>query len=110
MTIYISNLGFGVEDSDLQQIFEEYGEVSSAKVIIDRRTGRSKGFGFVEMSDDEAGQKAISKLNQAEYDNRTLSVSEARPREEKPVRGSGYGGDRRRSSGYGNDRHNSKRW
>ena len=109
MTIYISNLGFNVEDGELKQIFEGYGEVSSAKVIIDRHTGRSKGFGFVDMTDDAAAQKAISELNQTEYDSKILNVSEARPREEKPARSS-YGGDRRRSGGGYGDRHNNKRW
>jgi len=109
MTIYISNLGFNVEDSELKQIFEGYGEVSSAKVIIDRQTGRSKGFGFVEMSDNSAAQKAIAELNETEYDSKTLNVSEARPREERPARSGGYGNDRRRNNNYG-DRHNNKRW
>ena len=68
MNIYISNLSYDVNDSDLRELFEEYGEVSSAKVIMDRETGRSRGFGFVEMSDDTQGQKAIDELNQAEYD------------------------------------------
>ena len=115
MTIYISNLGFNVEDGELKQIFEGYGEVSSAKVIIDRHTGRSKGFGFVDMSDEDA-QKAIGELDQTDYDGKTLNVSEARPRTEKPARSGGYGGDRRRSGGGyggGGDRHNdrnNKRW
>ena len=105
MNIYISNLSFKVEDSDLKHLFEEYGEVSSAKVITDRYTGRSRGFGFVEMPDNEAGQKAIDELNQAEYDGKVITVNEARPREDKPSRGgrSGGGGgygDRRRG-GYG---------
>jgi len=108
MTIYISNLGFNVGDSELTQLFEGYGEVSSAKVIIDRHSGRSKGFGFVEMSDDTAAQKAISELDQTEHDSKTLNVSEARPREEKPAR-SGYGGGDRRRGGY-DDRRNNKRW
>ena len=64
MNIYISNLSYDVNDSDLRELFEEYGEVSSAKVIMDRETGRSRGFGFVEMSDDTQGQKAIDELNQ----------------------------------------------
>ena len=112
MNIYISNLSFKVEDSDLRQLFEEYGEVSSAKVITDRYTGRSRGFGFVEMPDNEASQKAISELNQAEYDGKVITVNEARAREERPSRGGGGhsgGGDRRRSGGYG-DRQQNKRW
>jgi RNA recognition motif-containing protein len=112
MNIYISNLSFKVEDGDLRQLFEEYGEVSSAKVITDRYTGRSRGFGFVEMPDNEAAQKAIDELNQAEYDGKTINVNEARPREDKPARSShGGGGDRRRGGGGGGygDRQN-RRW
>jgi len=104
MNIYISNLSFRVEDSDLKQLFDEYGEVSSAKVITDRYTGRSRGFGFVEMPDNEAAQKAINELNQAEYDGKTITVNEARPREERPPRTGGHGhggGDRRRHGGGG---------
>ena len=108
MNIYISNLSFKVEDSDLKQLFDEYGEVSSAKVITDRYTGRSRGFGFVEMPDNEAAQKAIDELNQAEYDGKVITVNEARPREDKP-RSSG-GGDRRRSNNSYGDRQNNKRW
>ena len=112
MNIYISNLSFKVEDSDLSQLFEEYGEVSSAKVITDRYTGRSRGFGFVEMPDNEAAQKAISELNQAEYDGKVITVNEARPREDRPSRGShGGGGDRRRSGGgYGDRQQQNRRW
>ena len=74
MNIYISNLSYDVNDSDLRELFEEYGEVSSAKVIMDRETGRSRGFGFVEMSDDTQGQKAIDELNQAEYDGKFIAM------------------------------------
>ena len=109
MNIYISNLSFKVEDSDLRQLFEEYGEVSSAKVITDRYTGRSRGFGFVEMPDNEAAQKAITELNQAEYDGKVITVNEARPREERPSKG-GHGGDRRRSGGGYGDRQQNRRW
>ena len=113
MNIYISNLSFGVADNDLQQLFEKFGEVSSAKVITDRYTGRSRGFGFVEMPDNEASQKAIAELNQAEYDGKVITVNEARPREERPNRsGHSGGGDRRRSGGGGGygDRQHNKRW
>ena len=116
MNIYISNLSFKVEDGDLRQLFEEYGEVSSAKVITDRYTGRSRGFGFVEMPDNEAAQKAIEELNQAEYDGKVITVNEARPREERPNkggrsdnRGGGYG-DKRRSGGGGYGDRQNKRW
>ena len=85
MNIYISNLSYDVNDSDLRELFEEYGEVSSAKVIMDRETGRSRGFGFVEMSDDTQGQKAIDELNQAEYDGKVINVTVARPRTERPA-------------------------
>ena len=109
MNIYISNLSYGVADGDLKQLFAEYGEVSSAKVITDRYTGRSKGFGFVEMPDNEASQKAIAELNQAEYDGKVIAVAEARPREERPKRSEYGGGDRRGGGNYG-DRQNNRRW
>ena len=91
MNIYISNLSYDVNDSDLRELFEEYGEVSSAKVIMDRETGRSRGFGFVEMSDDTQGQKAIDALNQAEYDGKVITVNVAKPREDRS-NGGGRGG------------------
>ena len=89
MNIYISNLSYDVNDSDLRELFEEYGEVSSAKVIMDRETGRSRGFGFVEMSDDTQGQKAIDELNQAEYDGKVINVNVAKPRTDRPAGGRG---------------------
>lgn len=95
MNIYISNLSFDVNDNDLRELFEEYGEVSSAKVITDKFSGKSRGFGFVEMPSDEEGTKAIEELNQAEYDGKTINVSVAKPREERPERRfSGGGGSR----------------
>lgn len=84
--IYISGLSLGINSDDLKDLFGEYGVVSSAKIITDRDTGKSKGFGFVEMESDEAGQKAINELNGAEYDEKTISVTVARP---KPERSSG---------------------
>ena len=83
MNIYVSNLSFNVQDEDLLGFFTEYGEVSSAKVITDKATGRSKGFGFVEMSDDTAAAKALAELDGSVADNRTIKVTEARPREER---------------------------
>ncbi|MCB9202458.1 MAG: RNA-binding protein [Flavobacteriales bacterium] len=83
MNIFISNLSYAVNDADLRELFEEYGEVSSAKVIMDRVTNRSRGFGFVEM-EDANGQKAIDELDKAEYDGKVINVSVARPRENKP--------------------------
>jgi RNA recognition motif-containing protein len=83
MNIYVSNLGFSVQDEDLREYFAEYGEVTSAKVITDKFTNRSRGFGFVEMPDDNAGQKAIKELNGAVIEGRSISVNVARPREER---------------------------
>jgi RNA recognition motif-containing protein len=83
MNIYVSNLGFSVQDEDLKEYFEEYGEVTSAKVITDKFTNRSRGFGFVEMPDESAGEKAIKELNGAVVEGRSISVTVARPREER---------------------------
>lgn len=95
MNIFIAGLSYRVNDADLKELFAEYGEISSSKVIMDKQTGRSKGYGFVEMNDEEAGKKAIEELNGAEYDGRTISVSEARPREERPRREGGFNRERR---------------
>ncbi|MEO5967830.1 MAG: RNA-binding protein [Ferruginibacter sp.] len=86
MNIYVSNLSFNVVDEDLEGFFSEYGEVTSAKVITDKETGRSKGFGFVEMTDNEAAKKAISEIDGSVADGRTLKVMEAKPREARPAR------------------------
>jgi len=95
MNIFVAGLSFKVNDADLASLFEEYGSITSAKVITDRQSGRSKGYGFVEIADDEAAEKAIAELNGAEYDGRTLSVSEAKPREERPSRPrNSFGGNR----------------
>ena len=80
MNIYVGNLNYRIKEADLQQIMEDYGLVSSVKVITDRETGKSKGFGFVEMSNDDEGAKAIAELNGAEYEGRTMVVKEARPK------------------------------
>ncbi|MBM3933597.1 MAG: RNA-binding protein [SAR202 cluster bacterium] len=81
MNIYIGNLNFEVNDAALQQHFSSFGEVTSARVIVDRYTGRSRGFGFVEMSSAADGQKAIDELNSKEFRGRVLTVNEAKPRE-----------------------------
>jgi RNA recognition motif-containing protein len=86
MNIYVSNLSFNVQDEDLREFFTPFGEVTSAKIINDRETGRSKGFGFVEMSDNAASLKAIAELNEASVDGRTIKVMEARPKENRPSR------------------------
>lgn len=83
MNIYISNLSYGVNDADLKDLFSEFGEISSAKVITDRETGRSRGFGFIEMPNDTAGQKAIDELHQAEYDGKVINVNVAKPRTDR---------------------------
>jgi RNA recognition motif-containing protein len=99
MNIYVSNLSFNVQDEDLKSYFADYGEVTSAKVISDKETGRSRGFGFVEMSDDTAAQKAIAELDGATVDGRAIKVSVAKPREER----SG-GNNNRRSFSNSNSR------
>ncbi|HNX25835.1 MAG TPA: RNA-binding protein [Phycisphaerae bacterium] len=86
MNIYVGNLSYRVNDDELRSFFEQFGEVSSAKVVMDRETGRSRGFGFVEMPNDEEGKDAIAKSNEKELQGRALKVNEARPREEKPRR------------------------
>ena len=83
MNIYVSNLSFAVQDEDLRSYFADYGEVSSAKVINDKETNRSRGFGFVEMPDEIAAQKAITELNGAMVDGRAIKVNVAKPREER---------------------------
>jgi RNA recognition motif-containing protein len=93
--LYVGNLSYNVRDDDLQQAFAQYGTVSSAKVMMDRDTGRSKGFGFVEMGSDPEAQAAINGMNGQALDGRAIVVNEARPREERP---GGYGGNR---GGYG---------
>jgi RNA recognition motif-containing protein len=81
MNIYVGNLSYGVSEEDLKGVFEEYGAVETVKIIKDKLTGKSKGFGFVEMPNNEEAKKAIEELNQAELDNRTMRVNEAREKE-----------------------------
>ena len=95
--LYVGNLPYSVSDSDLQQMFEAHGTVQSAQVIMDRDTGRSKGFGFVEMGSDAEAQAAITAMNGNESDGRALTVNEARPKEG----GGGGGGGRGGRGGYG---------
>ena len=95
MNIYVSNLSYEIKDDDLRQIFEEYGEVSSAKVIKDRYNGKSRGFGFVEMNNEAEGEKAIGELNNEEFLGKAISVSKARPKPATSGAGGGGGGDRR---------------
>ena len=95
--LYCGNLSYSVSSSQLEQLFAEYGAVESAQVISDRDTGRSKGFGFVEMDSESAAQAAIDGLNEVEHDGRRLIVNEARPREDRRRGGGGGGG----GGGYG---------
>ena len=96
--LYVGNLAYGVTDSDLQTMFGAHGTVTSAQVIMDRDTGRSKGFGFVEMGADQEAQNAIKALNGQQSDGRALTVNEARPKEERT---GGSGGGRSGGGGYG---------
>jgi len=98
--LYVGNLPFTAKDSDLEQLFASYGTVVSAKVVIDRETNRSRGFGFVEMETEEQAQAAVDALDQKDFMGRTLKVNMARPREQQPRRGGSGGG----GGGYGRGR------
>ncbi len=103
--LYVGNLSYATSDSELQQMFEQFGTVQSAQIIMDRDSGRSKGFGFVEMGNDQEAQAAITGLNGKEVGGRSLTVNEARPREDRGGGGGGrggYGGGR--GGGGGRDR------
>ncbi len=104
MNIYVGNLSWGTTESDLRAIFEDFGQVDSVSIIKDRDSGRSRGFGFVEMSNESEAQMAIESLNGADLDGRSLKVNAARPREER-----GGGGNRGRSGSRSRDRGGS-RW
>src|SRR6266705_3114791 len=101
--LYVSNLSYNVTDSELEQMFEPYGTVQSAQVITDRDTGRSKGFGFVEMGSDQEAQAAIAALSGKQVGGRSLTVNEAKPREDRGGGGGrgGYGGGGGGRGGYG---------
>lgn len=106
MNIYVANLSYGVNDADLKELFEEYGQVSSAKVIMDRMSGRSRGFGFVEMDDNDHGQKAIDELNQCEYDGKVISVNVAKPRTDRSE--GGFSNNRGNNDNYDSRRRSSR--
>ena len=111
MNIYVSNLSFNVEDDDLRGFFEEYGEVTSAKVITDKMTQRSRGFGFVEMADGAAAEKAISELDGASVQGRNIRVTIAKPKEERSSNGGGgYNNNNKRSSYSGSNNGGGSRW
>lgn len=97
MNIFVSNINYATKEEALHDLFAQYGDVSSAKIILDRETGRSRGFGFVEM-DDEAGKQAIEALNGQDLDGKSLNVAEAKPKEDKPRR---FNDNNRRYNGGG---------
>ncbi len=105
MNIFVAKLSFDTQSDDLRECFEEFGEVASANVITDKFTGKSKGFGFVEMENDDEAKNAISELNDTELDGRTIVVKKAEPRESRDSggrrSGGGYGGGNRGGGGYG---------
>ena len=105
MNIYVSNLSFNVADEDLHDFFAEYGEISSAKIIKDKFTGRSRGFGFVEMPNDEQAQKAIQELDGALVEGRNINVTVAKPREERSDNN-----NRRSFAGNGGGGYNNRRY
>jgi RNA recognition motif-containing protein len=102
MNIYVANLSFDTQDGDLKDLFTPYGEVSSAKVIMDKVTSRSRGFGFVEMPDETAGRKAIAELDGVRMQDRSIKVNEAKPREDKS-----FGGRSSSRSGFGGGNYNN---
>lgn len=110
MKLYVGNLSFQTNNDDLKQLFSQAGTVESASIVEDRDTGRSRGFGFVEMSTKEEGEAAIAQFNGQEFAGRALTVNEARPREDRGGRGGGggYGGNRDGGGGGGRDR--ESRW
>jgi len=109
MDIYVGNLAYSTNDDTLKTAFAAYGEVASARVVSDRMTGRSKGFGFVEMPDRAQAQAAIDALNGKELDGRTLRVNESQPKPREERRGGGFGGGGPRGGGRGGDRRET-RW
>ncbi|MCD6663135.1 MAG: RNA-binding protein [Comamonas sp.] len=102
--LYVGNLPYSVRDEDLQQAFGQFGVVTSAKVMMERDTGRSKGFGFVEMGSDAEAQQAINGMNGQPLGGRSLVVNEARPMEARPPRSGGFGGGRSGGGGFGGGR------
>lgn len=103
MNIYVSNLNFSTTSESLQELFAEYGEVDSAKIITDRETGRSRGFGFVEMPSDAEGQRAIDELNNTDFEGKTISVNVARPKTERSS--GGYNNRGGNGGGYNRNRY-----
>jgi RNA recognition motif-containing protein len=100
MNIFVAKLNFKTKEESLRQLFEEFGEVSSVKIVTDHETGKSKGFGFVEMPNDDEAQNAIDELNESQFDNATIVVNKARPKEARPPRSNSGGG----SGGWGDNK------
>jgi RNA recognition motif-containing protein len=110
MNIYVANIPFKATENELKGLFEEYGEVSSAKIILDKFTQRSRGFGFVEMADDSAAQQAINSLNGHDFMGKVLVVNEARPKTDAPRSGGGGGGFNRGGGGGGFNRRSNNEY
>jgi RNA recognition motif-containing protein len=110
MNIYVGNLSFKMTEDDLRVAFEAYGQVASVKIINDRETGRPRGFAFVEMANDTEAKAAIEGLNGKDYQGRTITVNEARPREERGPKGGGERAGGGRSSGPGGGGGRDRRW
>lgn len=114
MNIYVANIPFKASEDELRELFEQHGEVSSVKIILDRETNRSRGFGFIEMADSEAAKQAINELNEYSFLGKELVVNEARPKTDSPRGGGGGGYNRGGGGGYGNrgggDGGYNKRW
>ena len=108
--IFVGNLSFNTNEDELRQIFESYGQVDRVSILTDRDTGRSRGFGFVEMSSNEDGDKAITALNGSQLGGRTINVNEARPKAERSGGGGGGGGGRGRERGGRGDGGRRERW
>jgi cold-inducible RNA-binding protein len=108
MKIYVGNLSFNTEEPQLEQLFSSLGDVASVRLVRDHETGRSRGFGFVEMNDDTQGRAACEALNQQEFEGRRLTVNEARPQERRE--GGGGGGFSRGNGGGGGNRQRRERW
>lgn len=104
MKLYIGNLSYQTKDSDLESLFAAHGEVVSARVMIDKQTGRSRGFGFVEMASDDAGSSAVTACNQMNFMGRTITVNEARPQEQRAPRSGGFSRGGGGGGGRGGDR------
>jgi cold-inducible RNA-binding protein len=108
--IFVGNLDFNTGEDELRQLFEQYGQVDRVAIMTDRDTGRSRGFGFVEMASSEDGEKAIAALNGTQVGGRTLNVNEARPKAERSGGGGGGGGGRGRDRGDRGGRGGGNRW